>query len=81
MPTIHPVFSAKASQPVVQPANATDRLEAMFLEQMLDGIGLKAPERTFSGGAGEQQFQSFLNQQYAGILAEAIDLKLGMDTK
>lgn len=53
-----------------------DRLEGAFLEQMLTYMGPKAREGAGSGGQAEGQFQSFLNQEYARILAGRIDLRL-----
>lgn len=57
-------------------AGTADALEAAFLEQMLTPMGMRAREGTLSGGAGESQFHSFLQQQYARLLSERIDLQL-----
>lgn len=48
-----------------------NKLEAQFLAEMLkiSGIG-KAPEG-FGGGAGEDQFSSFLTQEYANSTVSA----------
>jgi flagellar protein FlgJ len=53
-----------------------DQLEQAFLEEMLNH-GLPSPGGPFHGGAGEEQFSSFLTQQYAAILAARLDLGLG----
>ena len=45
-------------------------LEASFLSVMLREAGLGAPRAAFGGGAGEEQFASFLTQVYAERMAE-----------
>ena len=60
---------------------AMDQLEQAFLEEMLKYCGPGALQGEFSGGAGEDQFNSFLTQEYAGILARKIDLGLSVGTK
>lgn len=76
--TIPSIRTTPAPPPV--PARASplsgqaDRLEAAFFEQMLQYMGPQAREGTGSGGQGEAQFQSFLNQEYARILAARVDL-------
>jgi Rod binding domain-containing protein len=45
-------------------------LEASFLSVMLQEAGVGAPRGTFGGGAGEDQFASFLTQAYAERMAE-----------
>ncbi|MRX49021.1 flagellar biosynthesis protein FlgJ [Paracoccus sp. S-4012] len=68
-----PIRPGLPSRGSTAPAEA---LEAAFLEQMLTPMGLRAREGTLSGGAGESQFHSFLQQQYARLLSERIDLRL-----
>ena len=59
------------------PIQATvEQLEKAFLAEMLKYCGPAAGESAFSGGAGEQQFESFLTEEYAGILADSVDLGL-----
>lgn len=67
-------------QPQPAPPKQTDRLEGAFLEQMLKYMGPKAREGAGSGGEGEAQFQSFLTQQYAAIMADRIDLRIERGT-
>ena len=43
-------------------------LEAGFLAEMLNHAGLRGAEGAFAGGAGEQQFNSFLRQEQAELL-------------
>lgn len=65
-----------ASLPSGTPPSATpaDRLEQAFLEEMLKYCGPRAGEGGFSGGAGEEQFSSFLTREYAEIMAQKLDL-------
>lgn len=75
---INPAQSALS--PVPTGAIPTDQLEQAFLEEMLKYFGPRADEGAFSGGHGEQQFASFLTREYAGILAEKLDLGLQIAT-
>jgi Rod binding domain-containing protein len=45
-------------------------LEASFLAEMLKHSGLGATSGPFDGGAGEEQFASFLTQEHARLFAE-----------
>ena len=45
-------------------------LEASFLSVMLRAAGLGAPRAAFGGGAGEEQFASFLTQLQAERMAD-----------
>lgn len=51
-------------------AHAARDLEASFLSVMLREAGMGAPRAAFGGGAGEEQFASFLIQAYAESMAE-----------
>ena len=46
-------------------------LEASFLAEMLKSAGVGEPRETFGGGAGEDQFSSFLVQEYAKATVHA----------
>ena len=50
---------------------AAQDLEASFLAEMLKSAGLGTPRATFGGGAGEDQFSSFLRQAQAERIVEA----------
>jgi len=50
---------------------AAQKLEASFLAEMLKSAGLGAPRDSFGGGAGEEQFASFLRQEQADIMVKA----------
>lgn len=66
------------SPPPGGPAAApiADRLETAFLAEMLKHIS-PSPGGPFSGGAGEQQFGSWLTEARAEKLAARLDLGLG----
>ncbi len=61
------------------PGNAmlNDALETAFLAEMLQYTQPASSAGTFSGGAGEAQFASFLTREHAGLLAESLDFRLG----
>lgn len=50
---------------------AAQSLEAGFLAEMLKAAGLGAPRDAFGGGAGEDQFASFLREAQAREMARA----------
>ena len=50
---------------------AAQELEAAFLGEMLKSAGLGQARQSFGGGAGEDQFSSFLVQHQARELAKA----------
>lgn len=45
-------------------------LEASFLSEMLSYTGLGAASEGFGGGAGEEQFGSFLREEQAKLMVE-----------
>lgn len=50
---------------------AAQKLEASFLAEMLKAAGLGATSAEFGGGAGEDQFSSFLVQEQAAAMVRA----------
>ncbi|THH35322.1 chemotaxis protein chel [Aliishimia ponticola] len=50
---------------------AAEKLEATFLAEMLKSAGLGQTPSAFGGGAGEDQFSSFLVQAQAEAMVEA----------
>ena len=50
---------------------AAQKLEASFLAEMLKAAGLGASRTEFGGGAGEDQFASFLVQEHATAMVRA----------
>lgn len=51
--------------------DAADKLEATFLAEMLKSAGFGKTSETFGGGAGEDQFASFLVQAQAEQMVKA----------
>ncbi len=49
---------------------ASQKLEATFLAEMLKSAGLGTPRNAFGGGNGEDQFASFLRQAQAEEMAK-----------
>lgn len=50
---------------------AAERLEASFLAEMLKHAASGAPRESFGGGAGEEQFSSFLREEQARAMVRA----------
>lgn len=48
-----------------------ESLEAAFLSEMLKSAGLGQPRGDFGGGAGEEQFASFLRDEEARAMVRA----------
>lgn len=46
-------------------------LEASFLSEMLKLTGVGKPSESFGGGTGEEQFTSFLTDEYAHAMVQA----------
>ncbi len=51
--------------------DAANELEASFLSEMLKSAGLGKTSESFGGGAGEDQFSSFLVQEQARAMVNA----------
>lgn len=49
---------------------AARELEASFLSEMLESAGYGKSRETFGGGAGEDQFQSFLLREHAKAIVD-----------
>jgi len=50
---------------------AAQSLEASFVSEMLKSAGLGKSRESLGGGAGEDQFSSFLTQEYAKATVKA----------
>ncbi len=50
---------------------AAEKLESTFLAEMLKSAGVGRPRASFGGGAGEEQFASFLRQAQADAMVKA----------
>ncbi|WP_108500697.1 rod-binding protein [Paracoccus indicus] len=70
---IEPIVPAQTASPR---AVVESKLEQAFLEEMLKYCGPTSMKGEFSGGAGEDQFNSFLTREYATSLAGRLDLGL-----
>jgi peptidoglycan hydrolase FlgJ len=72
-PVSHPASAVQPSLPA--PARegaareAARAFEAAYLAEMLKHTGLNTRPDAFGGGAGEDAFASFLNAEYARLLA------------
>lgn len=66
-PPIQPMPSARETAL----RDATKELEASFLAEMLKSAGLGKTSDSFGGGAGEDQFSSFLVQEQARAMVDA----------
>jgi flagellar protein FlgJ len=69
IPTLSPPPHAPPDRHAVLMAKA-EELEASFLAEMLAHSGLGESDGSFSGGAGEDQFASFLRQEQARLMVE-----------
>ncbi|WP_226623840.1 chemotaxis protein chel [Alloyangia pacifica] len=49
-------------------------LNRLYVSQMLKFSGLFASRASYGGGAGEEQFASFLREEYAARLADRVDV-------
>ena len=65
-------FSGRSGPLAVQ-----DRIEQAFLEEMLKYVRPPTHAGGFGGGHGEDQFSTFMNREYAALLAARLDLGLG----
>lgn len=73
-PLVHPAGTGnvKASIDRIEKMRSISvKLEATFLSEMLKSAGLGAPSASFGGGAGEEQYSSFLVEAQAAEIAQA----------
>lgn len=66
-----PKHIAGGSAEVARLREAAIELEATFLAEMLKAAGLGETQGSFSGGAGEAQFTSFLRMEQAREIARS----------
>lgn len=71
IPTFDPGAAPADSRDLARLKDAAIRLEASFLAEMLKSAGLGMSQDAFGGGAGEEQFSSFLRQEQAEQMARA----------
>ena len=67
--TTYPVKTVRQGDEPLR--DAAQKLEATFLAEMLKAAGLGKTSSSFGGGAGENQFSSFLVQEHAMALVKA----------
>ena len=68
--SVHALAAARPG-PEAQLRVLSQQLEAGFLAEMLGHAGLGAARESFGGGAGEEQFSSFLRQEQANAMVKA----------
>ncbi len=73
MQNIHALAPGVETRPMSDRAlyAAAQQIEASFLAEMLKSAGLGKTSGSFGGGAGEDQFASFLVQEQAGMMVKA----------
>ncbi|MDO5631691.1 MAG: hypothetical protein Q4G22_07625 [Paracoccus sp. (in: a-proteobacteria)] len=64
-------FSAPTALPRT---SAARQLEQAFIENMMQHAFPQSGGGDFGGGAGEDQFASFLAREYAAVLTDSLDL-------
>ena len=79
---IHSSFSIQghidkgSQEPPKELMQAAKDLEATFAFEMLQAAGFGESDGSFSGGAGEDHFKSFLLREHAKVLTESGALNL-----
>lgn len=74
--TLTPTQNAKPNAQDALLRKAANDLEASFLAEMLKSAGFGKPRESMGGGAGEDQFSSFLRQEQANAMVKAGGLGL-----
>ncbi|MEP5152144.1 rod-binding protein [Planktotalea sp.] len=70
---------ASVNAPIAKPRNELtigQKLEAVFLAEMMKSAGVGDSPESFGGGAGEDQFASFLREAHAREMVRAGGLGL-----
>ena len=65
----HPISTLQRKEAALH--DAANKLEAVFLAEMLKSAGLGESREAFGGGSGEDQFASFLRQAQAEKMVQA----------
>lgn len=70
---LQPVSASRGTRPAAeaQLRALSQQLEAAFLAEMLGHAGFGAARQSFGGGAGEEQFSSFLRQEQAVAMVKS----------
>ncbi len=69
--SINQVSSAPSAQREAQLMGVAQSLEAAFLSEMLKSAGVGETPENFGGGAGEDQFASFLRDEQAKQMVQS----------
>ena len=60
----------------IQMRKVAQQLEGSFLAEMLKAAKFGQIQKSYNGGAGEEQFQSFLTQEHAQAIAKTQSIGL-----
>ncbi|MGR3514788.1 MAG: rod-binding protein [Paracoccaceae bacterium] len=71
MTSVTTVSTLGGSERITQLKTLSEKIEAQFLAEMLKSAGLSSSSSSFGGGIGEDQFSSFLVQEYADATVKA----------
>ena len=71
LPTIPPPTAGPPSNRLIALRQAAEKMEAAFLSEMLKAAGVGKTPDAFGGGAGEDQFASFLRDAQAEEMVRA----------
>ena len=71
MTLLNPVNGVGSLRQDPQLRALADKMESQFLAEMLKSAGLGKSRDAFGGGAGEDQFSSFLTAEYADATVRA----------
>ena len=68
--TIRPATAPVGKHKPPEMHDVAQNLERAFLAEMLSFMGVKEMSGEFGGGAGEEQFQTFLRDAHAKLIVE-----------
>ena len=71
-----PATRPKGSSNDIQMRKVAQQLEGCFLAEMLKAAKFGQIQKSYNGGAGEDQFQSFLTQEHAQAIAKTQSIGL-----
>lgn len=70
------ITRSKTAAHEVQMRKVAQQLEGAFLAEMLKAAKFGQIQKSYTGGAGEEQFQSFLTQEHAQAIAKTQSIGL-----
>ena len=71
-----PATRPKGAANEIQMWKVAQQLEGSFLAEMLKAAKFGQIQKSYNGGAGEEQFQSFLTQEHAQAIAKTQSIGL-----